>query len=210
MLEGMLLGLPVATLDFCNCPHYAQARVANHRARTYRSDAGRVADPPEAKMLFQDTTLHDALECATPAAPRLLSLAAEMIAHGWKARRSGQSLCLPARVLDTNSASCAVVENRFRLVLLHPDHAQFQEKNQLAALEVEVGHLRRYAAGLEQRLREAGMDAKGCFAVHAARGSCRRRGKRRSSASNTSTRRGLCEGRRNNWPRGMSPWEQAL
>ncbi len=157
MLEAMLLGLPVAVLDYCNCPHYVQPAWRITAPEQIAPTFAELLDPPAPKMLFQDTTLHDALECATPATPRLLSLAAAMIAHGRQARTTGQPLRLPARIVEVNSASCAVVEGRFQPALLHPDHAQFQEKN-LSSLHVEVGHLRQYAAGLEQRLRGAGLE----------------------------------------------------
>lgn len=160
MLEAMLLGLPVAVLDYCNCPHYVQPAWRITAIEHIAPALGELLDPPAPKMLFQDTTLHDALECTTPATPRLLSLAAGMIERGSKARSAGQPLRLPMNILGLNPDELAAVEDRVQPGLFHPDHAPFQERN-LSALQVEVGHLRQYAAGLEQRLRGAGMELGG-------------------------------------------------
>ncbi len=157
-VEAMLLGLPVAVLDYCNCPHYVPAAWRVTAPEHIAPTLAELLDPPAAKMLFQDTTLHDALECATPAKPRLLTLASKMIALGGEARTARQPLRLPARIIEAESASHAAVEARFQPGLLYPDHVPFQEKN-LSALQVEVGHLRQYAAALEQRLRGAGLDS---------------------------------------------------
>lgn len=170
MLEAMLLGLPVAVLDYCNCPHYVQPAWRITAPEHVASTLGELLDPPAPKMLFQDTTLHDALECTTPAAPRLLLLAAGMIEHGRKTRNVRHSLRLPTHILRLNPDEPATVEDRFQPGLLHPDHAPFQEKN-LSALQVEVGHLRQYAAGLEQRLRSVGMEFGGATRTQPGRAS---------------------------------------
>ncbi len=168
ILEGMLLGLPVAVLDYCNCPHYVQPAWRITAPEHIASAIGELLDAPAPKMLFQDTVLHDALECTTPAAPRLLFLAAGMIEHGRKARSAGNSLRLPAHILGLKPDGLTLVEDRFQPTLLHPDHPPFQEKN-LSALQVEVGHLRQYAASLEQRLRGAGMELGGLSRVQPGR-----------------------------------------
>ncbi|HEY1108960.1 MAG TPA: class I SAM-dependent methyltransferase, partial [Opitutaceae bacterium] len=92
MLEAMLLGLPVAVLDYCNAPHYVPAAWRITAAEQIQPTIAELIAPPAPKMLFQEGTLHDALECATPAAPRLLRLADEMLRRGQKAREAGVPL----------------------------------------------------------------------------------------------------------------------
>jgi len=148
MLEAMLLGLPVASLDYSNSPPYVtpawRITAAEHLAPTLAE----LASPPAPKLLFQDAVLHDALECATPAAPRLQALAEEMIRLGQDARRAGQPLQLPGRMVGGTGP--AVAEENFRLAELYPGHPQFA-MHDVRALQVEVGHLRHHAAEMERR-----------------------------------------------------------
>ncbi|CAM2818009.1 class I SAM-dependent methyltransferase [Rariglobus hedericola] len=151
MLEAMLLGLPVAVLDYNNCPHYVQAAwritAASHIAETLVE----LANPPAAKLLFQNATLHDALECDTPAAPRLRQLAEKMILAGAEARAHGRPLTLPARLIDAGLGAPAALAESISSADLFPGHAPFQQ-NDLRALQVEVGHLRSHVAHLENNL----------------------------------------------------------
>lgn len=149
MLEAMLLGLPVAVLDYTNCPHYVQPAWRITATEHILPTVNELVLPPAPKLLFQETTLHDALECASPAAPRLLQLAAEMIRLGQQARAAGEPLKLPTRLLPVEGGEAVVAENRFDLPALYPEHAPFREHN-LHTLQVEVGQLRAYAAQLEQ------------------------------------------------------------
>lgn len=148
MLEAMLLGLPVAVLDYCNVPHYVPAAwritAASHLAPTLAE----LAEPPAPKLLYQDSVLHDALECLSPAAPRLRALAEAMIQAGDEARRLGRPLVLPDRIIAYDAVAPA--EERFRLGELYRGHPQFGTDD-VRALQVEVGHLRQHAAEIERR-----------------------------------------------------------
>jgi len=73
-----------------------------------------------------------------------------MIEAGRRAKQSGQPLRFEQRLLEGGHAHPQPQENRFRPELLYPGHNHFSETNP-AALQAEVGHLRKYAAGLEQR-----------------------------------------------------------
>jgi hypothetical protein len=161
MLEAMLLGLPVAVLDYCNCPHYVQAAWRITAPEHITSTVAELLDPPAPKMLFQETALHDSLECATPARPRLLALASGMIAEGKKQRAAAQPLQLSPQIVEPNPRARAV-ENRFQPALLYPDQSEFQENN-LPALQVEVAHLRRYAASLEKQLHDGHPEPTECL-----------------------------------------------
>lgn len=149
MLEAMLLGLPVSILDYCNCPHYVPAAWRITAREHIRPTINELLSPAAAKMLYQETTLHDALECATQATPRLLQLAEEMMRRGQAARQAGVPLELPPRLLTFPRATPAEVENRFDLGALYPGHDQFHQRD-LHLLQVEVGQLREYAAQLEK------------------------------------------------------------
>jgi hypothetical protein len=154
MLEAMLLGLPVATLDYCNVPAYVQPSWRISAKEHILPVVAQLVNPPAAKMLFQDTTLHDALECSTPAAPRMQELALRMITCGREARRTGKPLRLPRGLLGPTEPGPAVAEVRFDLRALYPNHVPFREAD-VQALQAEVGHLRGYAAALERQCRSA-------------------------------------------------------
>ena len=147
MVEAMLLGLPVAVLDYCNCPHYVQPAWRITAAAHLLPTMTELVVPPAARILFQETTLHDTLECRTPAAPRLLQLASEMIVRGQQARATGQPLHFPARLLPVGGADLVAEEESFDLAALYPGQPQFGQ-NDVRQLQVEVGRLRLYAAQL--------------------------------------------------------------
>lgn len=150
MLEAMMLGLPVAVLDYCNTPHYVPPAWRITAAPHIVPTLAELVHPPAPKMLFQDTTLHDALECTTPAAPRLQKLALEMIALGQAARRDGRAPQFPERMVPADEAERARGEERFVLSELYPNQPQFAVGD-TRALQVEIGHLRQQAAELEKR-----------------------------------------------------------
>jgi hypothetical protein len=150
MLEAMLLGLPVAVLDYCNTPHYVPPAWRVTAAAHLGPTLAELVNPPAPKMLFQDTTLHDALENRTPATPRLQQLARQMIAIGQECRRAGRPLEFPERMVPVSEPERAPAEKRFVLSELYPGQPQFATDD-VRALQVEVGHLRQQAAELEKR-----------------------------------------------------------
>jgi len=113
LLEAMLLGLPAAILDYTNSPHYVQAAWRITAPAQIEEITAQLAHPPEPKLLFQETLLHDALACSTPAVPRLIQLITEMARLGLEAREQGVPLHFPAQIIPLE-APCAGVENRFR------------------------------------------------------------------------------------------------
>lgn len=151
MLEAMLLGLPVAMLDYTNVPSYVQPSWRVSAAEQIGPTLAELVNPPAPKLLFQDATLHDTLECRTPAAPRMVQLVEKMIASGRAARAEGCALDLTWSLTDAREIQRAGGEDRFDLGTLYPGCAQFAE-NDVRALQVEVGHLRGYAAGLESQV----------------------------------------------------------
>lgn len=149
MVEAMLLGLPVALLDYTNSPLYVQPAWRITAAEHIRPVLAELFAPPAPKQQFQDAVLHDTLECGSPAAPRLMELADRMIRHGVQARARGLPLAFPPRLIPVGAHDAAPAQSQYRAAALHPGQAQFHEQH-LQRLQVEVGQLRRYSAQLEK------------------------------------------------------------
>jgi hypothetical protein len=141
MLEGMLCGIPVVMLDYTNSPTY----VPPAWAVTAREHLDRVMpeliSPAEPRMQFQRSTLHDALECTSPAAPRMVKLVEAMVRIGDACRERHAPLCFPRRILDDTEHS--VGGNT-------PPSADLAA----SADRVELEHLRRYVKSQDGRVRE--------------------------------------------------------
>ncbi len=156
MLEGMLLGLPVASVDYCNVPAYVQPSWRISAADHIMPTLEELVSRPAPKMLFQDTALHDSLECRTAAAPRMVKLAERMIASGRNARETGGRIDMTWSLEGgAHSVPWPESANPFDPSALHPGHAPFAERD-LRGLQVEVSHLRQHAAALERQVRSAG------------------------------------------------------
>ncbi|MBF0494751.1 MAG: hypothetical protein HQL28_06440, partial [Candidatus Omnitrophica bacterium] len=109
-------------------------------------------DASSAKLLYQDTILHDALECRTPAAPRMAELIGKMIEIGRDARRSGQALLFPAELM-VNTCGHHLPEEKFDLAKLYPGHKTFSQMDKVE-MQSEIGNLRRDMARSEAWARE--------------------------------------------------------
>jgi hypothetical protein len=99
MLEGMLQGLPVALLDYHNRPHYVPAtwRIT---ARSHLDEAlPELLNPSPARMLYQASILHDALECHSPATPRMVELIKAMHKQAAECLSRGHPLAFSRRIL---------------------------------------------------------------------------------------------------------------
>ncbi|MDB6111158.1 MAG: hypothetical protein JWR69_2908 [Pedosphaera sp.] len=119
MLEAMMLGLPVAALDYSNSPAYVQPAWIITARKHIPEVVAELLKPAEPKLLFQDTTLHDSLECFTPATPRMVRLILEMIECGRQAKEEGRPLRFPGRILECESEGQHLRENRFCLKKLY-------------------------------------------------------------------------------------------
>ncbi len=79
MLEAMLLDLPLAVLDYHNCPHYVTSGwdicSADHIGPTLEQIASR----PERRMMFQRLQLEDSLNLHGDATERLVELIQKML-----------------------------------------------------------------------------------------------------------------------------------
>jgi hypothetical protein len=126
MLEAMLCGLPVALLDYHNCPHYVPAawRI------TCEEQIGPVLEDlknaPLQRMLYQEYCLNDALSCKTPALPRMIMLIEEMIRIKKEHVSSGKrELVFPHRILDIPEDHISWPSENFDLQKLYPHHPVF-------------------------------------------------------------------------------------
>lgn len=115
-----MLGLPVAVLDYGNAPHYVQPAWRITAREQMPEVLAELRNPSAAKMLFQETTLHDALECSTPATPRLIEVIGKMLQEAREAREQGRAVRFPEHILKAEGQH--VRENRFQLEALYSDH----------------------------------------------------------------------------------------
>lgn len=136
-LESLLKGLPTAILDYHNSPAYVppawQISAQDHLGRV----VAELADPPPPKMLFQETTLHDNLECRSPAVDRLLELIKTMVQCGRTARETGKPIEFPFRILTDPSRGFFPVLETFEIERLFPNAERFQNRD-MQALQVEL------------------------------------------------------------------------
>jgi hypothetical protein len=149
MLEGMLQGVPVALLDYNNCPHCVPAGWTITAPQHVDQVIPELLDPPAAKMLCQDTILHDALECRSPATPRMVRLVEEMVRIGQACRLRNAPLELPRRILHDEQDDHHMPEERFDLRTLYPEHPVFDNMDR-AALQVELAQLHRHVLQLSR------------------------------------------------------------
>ena len=98
-LEAALQHIPVAWLDFGGAPQFVPAAWTISHVDQISHIAGELSRPPASKMLFQETVLHDALECMTPAKPRMHSLIWAMAQATEDSQRANKTVALPSRIL---------------------------------------------------------------------------------------------------------------
>ena len=151
--EAMLHGLPVALLDYTNSPHYVPAAWRITAPRHIGPAFSGLFERSEARMLYQTFILRDHLESRTPAAPRLATLAERMIQHGRAARRRGETLRLPSRILDDPPWRSHAPDQEYDLVRLFPEHPVFSDPEAVREqILLAQTHLR--VAQLERQLEE--------------------------------------------------------
>jgi hypothetical protein len=151
MLEGMLQSIPVALLDYHGCPSYVPAAWSINAPEHLDRVLHDLANPPPNRLLYQDTILHDALECRTAAMPRLVRLIEEMVRIGREFRSSGRPPSFPCRLLPDDQGGHHLPEERFDLGTLYPDHAALAAMDR-GALQAELAHLRFEVTVLRGRL----------------------------------------------------------
>ena len=138
MLEAMLFGLPVALLDYHNCPTYIPAAWHIKCPSQIASIIDFLRNPPLEYMLHQQFLLQDALECRTSAMPRMVRLIEEMIRikRNYQVNPEGE-LTFPPRILDDPDEFIAWPSVNFDLQALYPNHPVFGERD-LLNLQTEL------------------------------------------------------------------------
>jgi len=146
-LEAMLQGVPVALLDYTNSPAYVPAAWSVTAPRHLESVMPELVDPPAPRWLHQKAILHDALECHSPAAPRMQALVEAMLTAVDVSRQSGTRLRFPPRILVDEHFGHSAPEQSYDLASLFPGAAALRESD-LARLQRRVAELEHLSARL--------------------------------------------------------------
>jgi hypothetical protein len=139
-LESALKQRPTAILDFHNSPHFVPAAWMINGPQHLDTILSELANPPLPKMLFQETVLHDNLQCGVPAKPRMLDLIQTMVECGKQARSLGETLQFPQRIIDDPDQGFSRVEASFDMSHLFPENEVFQNQDR-QQLQVELSQL---------------------------------------------------------------------
>ena len=150
MLEGMLQQIPVALLDYNNCPHYVPAAWRITAQSHIEQVMPELLTPPPAKMLYQQHLLHDALECASPAQPRMVALITSMAEHARHELAEGRKLTFRAKMLRNVSDSLPAHPCAFHHDQLFPGH-EWCMSDDLSRLRIEVTDLRNAFAAADRK-----------------------------------------------------------
>ncbi|MCG3148771.1 MAG: hypothetical protein PCFJNLEI_02218 [Verrucomicrobiae bacterium] len=105
MLEAMLLGRPVAALDYHNVPRFVPTAWTITAKEHIAPVVDEILRPPATKLTFQNDCLHDCLRLDGPAAPRVAALIEAMIA------RQPVNLPVPAKSAATIDPRLLRAEN---------------------------------------------------------------------------------------------------
>jgi hypothetical protein len=153
MLEGMLQQLPVALLDYHNCPHYVPAAWRITAASHFDQVLPELITPPPAKLLYQQHLLYDSLECASPALPRLCELITRMHEMAAECLRAGRQLSFPKHILSRPTKEQPAENCSIDYARLFPENPTFAEYD-VRRLQAEVADLREAADTLAADLRQ--------------------------------------------------------
>lgn len=156
ILEGLLQGIPVALLNYSNLPQYVIPSWSINCQSQIANVIRELIWPPEPKMLFQDSVLHDSLECHSPSVPRMHVLIDRMVHIGRSFRDIQKEVNFPSSILQSENSNYHLPEEKFDMQKLYPEHPVFSEMDKLK-LQIKVQHLDRWRKKAEveiQNLRE--------------------------------------------------------
>ena len=150
ILEALLLDLPVAVLDYHNCPHYVTGGwdicSKEHIAPTIAQMEQRL----ETRMLFQANELGDALQCFESSTDRFVELVESMMKIASEKIAAGESLSFPTHILKAPKIKHAQFSHK-RLYVGTPEFA-CDDKTEL---QLELSHARREISHLQKELAQA-------------------------------------------------------
>jgi hypothetical protein len=95
MLEAMLVGRPVAALDYHNAPRFTPTAWTISAPEQIPGVIDGLLNPTPRRMAFQEASLHDSLSCETPAAPRVSRLIVDMVSLARKIRTENATWRFP-------------------------------------------------------------------------------------------------------------------
>ncbi|MBA4147193.1 MAG: hypothetical protein H0X66_03695 [Verrucomicrobia bacterium] len=154
MLEAMLLGRPVAALDYHNVPTFVRTAWVISAPEHIRTVIPELLDPPPAKIAFQQESLADNLVCDGSSVQRVCALIRKMVAF---AASSNLKQCrMPSDLLGTQSSYTFFPQKR--LNQLYAGQSVFEELDpeklqiRLARAENENTRLRADNAELKKRV----------------------------------------------------------
>lgn len=136
-LECLIRGRPTAILDFHNTPSYLNPAWTISAESHFGQVIEELANPPAPKMLHQSQTLHDQLECLTPATDRMVSLVEGMVAQHMVSIQRGEPLAFPQRMLADERSGFAPMSAEFDLSQLYPNNPVFQNSD-VRLLQIEL------------------------------------------------------------------------
>jgi hypothetical protein len=174
ILEGALLGLPVASLDYHDCPSYVPTAWNITHAGAIPMVLSELADPPAPKMFFQRMLLLDTLllpkspNSEESATARTVSLIQKMQAIAKQQLESGQPLRFPSQILEPPSSTTLEFDHR----QLYPEYAEFRSggdetttASQLTITQVELAHARREIENLHRELSQCKSELRQAHAI---------------------------------------------
>jgi len=151
MLEGMLCGIPVAVIDYTNSPQYVQSAWSITASEHISQVLTELRMPPQSKLVLQDYYLHDALECYSPAGPRLARLIEEMLRIKSAGIAMKKKLGFPLNILEQTRGSHHLPEARFDLAKLYPHHPVYSDYDK-SSLQAELLHCRKKLENLSEEI----------------------------------------------------------
>jgi hypothetical protein len=155
-LEAFLSSRPTALLDYTNRPHYVTAAWTITAKDQIGETLDGLASFDAARMRYQQEILRDALECGSPATPRLIRLVEAMIDAARRCRAEGRRLELPERILDPESPTPELDPSD-----VYPGNPSFAERDR-ARLQRELA-LARQEARTWRRRAELAMSWRGAL-----------------------------------------------
>jgi hypothetical protein len=176
LLETMLMGKPVAALDYPNVPRFVPTAWTISAPEHIPPVVAELLDPPANKLAFQRDCLEDCLRCDGPAAPRVANLIVKMVCCAREARLAGRPLCLEPDLLGNGTAYAP--DHAVSLAALYPENPVFQERD-IEALQVRLVRAEHENARLKESLAERGIRY---WASAALRYVARRVGRKRSGS----------------------------
>ena len=135
-LESCIRRRPTALIDYTHSPAYVPSAWNINSQAQINPVLEQLAQPPEARMLFQRTHLADQVELKG-SEPRLLKLIEVMIEYGELARKNNTPLRFPDRILALRGSSIAPVDEELDLSNLFTNSTAHQI-DRVALLQQEL------------------------------------------------------------------------